>query len=66
VEQLKSLWLEEAKRNNVLPLMDVSVPEIHTLEYKIAIPPSGQYVYYPGTTEIPDLELKFGARLARD
>jgi arylsulfatase len=54
VEELKALWLEEAKRNNVLPLMDISIPELHALEFHAAIPPSGQYVYYPGTTEIPE------------
>jgi arylsulfatase len=32
VEELTALWLAEAKKNNVLPLTDVSVPEIHALE----------------------------------
>jgi hypothetical protein len=54
LEELKALWLQEAEANNVLPLIDLSVGEIHALEYKTAIPPSGQYVYYPGTTEIPE------------
>ncbi len=54
LRELSDLWLEEAGKYNVLPLMDVSVPECHALEYKSAIPPSGQYVYYPGTTEIPE------------
>jgi hypothetical protein len=38
----------------VLPLMDVGVHAIHELEYKAAPPESGKYVYYPGTTEIPE------------
>jgi arylsulfatase len=54
VEELAALWLEEAKRNNVLPLNDLSIPEFHKLEYHMAVPPSGQYVYYPDTTEIPE------------
>jgi arylsulfatase len=54
VKELAELWLSEAKRNNVLPLMDVSVPQIHALEYKAAIPPGGRYAYYPETTEIPE------------
>jgi arylsulfatase A-like enzyme len=51
---LKELWMSEAKRNNVLPLMDVDVPTIHSLEYHVAIPANGRFVYYPGTAEIPE------------
>jgi arylsulfatase len=54
VKELAALWMAEAKKYNVLPLMDISVYEIHELEYKAAAPASGRYVYYPGTTEIPE------------
>jgi arylsulfatase A-like enzyme len=54
VRELAALWLEEAKKNNVLPLNDYGVVGIHALEYKVAAPPSGRYIYYPGTTEIPE------------
>lgn len=54
VAELKKLWLSEAKKNNVLPLNDLDVPTFHNLEYKIEIPPDGRYIYYPGTTEIPE------------
>lgn len=54
VKELAALWLEEAKKNNVLPLNDYGVVGIHELEYKAAAPASGRYVYYPGTTEIPE------------
>jgi arylsulfatase len=54
VKALAALWLEEAKKNNVLPLNDYGVVGIHALEYKVAAPASGRYVYYPGTTEIPE------------
>jgi hypothetical protein len=54
VEELKALWMDEAERNNVLPLIDISVPALHALEYKSSIPASGQYVYYPCTTEVPE------------
>ena len=54
VKELAALWLSEAKRYNVLPLMDISAPAIHALEYKVAVPPDGRYAYYPGTTEIPE------------
>lgn len=54
VKELADLWLSEAKRYNVLPLNDYGVVGIHSLEYKAAKPASGRYVYYPGTTEIPE------------
>jgi arylsulfatase len=54
VEELKALWLEEAKKNDVLPLNDLGVLEFIKLEYRVGVPPSGQYTYYPGTTEIPE------------
>ena len=54
VKELAALWLSEAKKYNVLPLNDLGVTGIHELEYKAAKPASGRYVYYPGTTEIPE------------
>ncbi|MCI0636246.1 MAG: arylsulfatase, partial [Actinobacteria bacterium] len=54
VEELKALWLEEAKRYDVLPLNDLGILEFIKLEYRVAVPPSGQYTYYPGTTEVPE------------
>jgi hypothetical protein len=37
----------------VLPLNDLGIIEFRDLEYKIAVPESGRYIYYPGTTEVP-------------
>jgi arylsulfatase A-like enzyme len=54
LKELQELWLAEAKKNNVLPLIDVSVQLIHELEFHAAPPASGRYVYYPGTTEVPE------------
>jgi arylsulfatase len=61
VEQLKAVWLEEAKANNVLPLNDLQIignPKDYEtflkMEFSIPVPPSGQYAYYPGTSEIPE------------
>ena len=54
VKELAALWLAEAKKNNVLPLNDYGVAGIHELEYKVAPPADGKYVYYPGTTEVPE------------
>jgi arylsulfatase len=54
VKELAALWLAEAKKYNVLPLNDYGVVGIHELEYKMAPPANGRYVYYPGTTELPE------------
>jgi arylsulfatase len=54
VKELAALWLSEAKKYNVLPLNDYGVVGIHALEFKAEKPASGRYVYYPGTTEIPE------------
>ena len=54
VKELRELWLTEARKYNVLPLNDLSVMDFIKLEYHIAVPPSGRYVYYPGTTEVPE------------
>jgi len=50
LEELKALWLEEAKANNVLPLNDMNIignPEdlatFIGMEFKVPVPPSGQY-----------------------
>jgi arylsulfatase len=54
LEELKRLWLEEAEKNNVLPLIDLGVAEIHAAEYHKAPLESGSYTYYPGTTEVSE------------
>jgi arylsulfatase A-like enzyme len=54
LEELKDLWLEEAKEYDVLPLNDLSIFEFRSLEYVVAVPESGQYTYYPGTTMVPE------------
>ncbi|MFD7307922.1 arylsulfatase [Promicromonospora sp. NPDC059942] len=61
VEELKALWLAEAAANNVLPLNDLQVignpKDFETfikMEFSVPVPPTGQYTYYPGTSEIPE------------
>ena len=61
VEELKALWLEEAKANDVLPLNDLQIignpKDFETfvaMEFHQPAPPSGQFVYYPGTSEVPE------------
>jgi arylsulfatase len=46
--------MAEARKYNVLPLNDYGVVGIHSLEYKVPPPENGRYVYYPGTTEVPE------------
>ncbi|OBA51973.1 arylsulfatase [Nocardia sp. 852002-20019_SCH5090214] len=53
------LWFREAEINKVLPLNDLGVTgkDLQTflgLEFKVPVPPGGKYVYYPGTTEVPE------------
>jgi arylsulfatase A-like enzyme len=56
VRQMVELWLEEAKKNNVLPLNDMTPVQLGTsgIIYRVPVPPSGQYTYYPGTSEVPE------------
>jgi arylsulfatase A-like enzyme len=58
VKEMSALWLEEAKRYNVFPLIDYSgekdLQKILELEYHIPVTPSGKYTYYPGTLEVPE------------
>jgi len=61
LEELKALWLSEAQARKVLPLNDLQIignpKDFETfvnMEFKVPVPPSGQYIYYPGTTEIPE------------
>jgi len=56
VRQMVELWLDEAKKNNVLPLNDMTPVHLGTscIIYRVPVPPSGQYTYYPGTTEVPE------------
>lgn len=52
VKELVELWLREAEVNKVLPLIDLGVHPMHELEYHGAT--RKRYVYYPGTTEVPE------------
>lgn len=53
-EEMKKLWLEEAKKNNVLPLNDLAILDFVKYEYYVAIPADGKYTYYPNTTAVPE------------
>lgn len=53
-EELKALWMDQAKKYKVLPLNDLAIHDILAYEFKVPVPPSGQYVYYPDTSEVPE------------
>ena len=48
VKELADLWMQEAIANKVLPINDLTVAEIFAMEVPNAVPPSGQWTYYPG------------------
>ncbi|MCH8617162.1 arylsulfatase [Sphingomonas sp. SM33] len=54
LRELQALWFEEAKKNNVLPLIDLGIVAFHAAEFHAAPLKSGRYTYYPGTTEVPE------------
>lgn len=51
--ELQQVWMAEARKYDVLPLNDNSVVENVPLHFTVAVPPSGQYTYYPGTSAVP-------------
>jgi arylsulfatase len=55
--EMAALWMEEAKKNGVLPLNDMTAPQLFStpgLIFRVPLPPSGKYVYYPGTSPVPE------------
>ena len=56
-EKLQSLtkaWFEEAEKNMVLPLDDRTPREILAIERPSAEASRERYVYYPGTSPVPE------------
>ncbi|MFZ4164162.1 arylsulfatase [Brevundimonas sp. NPDC058933] len=54
VEALVKAWFEEAEINKVLPLDDRSAAEMLAMERPGSEPPRDRYVYYPGTSPVPE------------
>jgi arylsulfatase A-like enzyme len=55
LEHLKQLWMDEAKKNLVLPLDDRSAMEILAgIERPSSEPSRDRYIYYPDTTPVPE------------
>jgi arylsulfatase A-like enzyme len=56
-DKLKALiaaWFEEADRNFVLPLDDRTPLELLSIQHPLEEPLRNRYVYYPGTTPVPE------------
>jgi len=56
-EKLQALiqaWFEEAEKNKVLPLDDRSARELLGVERPSDEPPRDRYIYYPGTSPVPE------------
>jgi len=56
-EKLQALikdWFEEAEKNLVLPLDDRTVVEVLTTPRPSEEPPRERYIYYPGTSPVPE------------
>ena len=54
LQALIKTWFEEADRNMVLPLDDRTAFEILMTERPISEPPRDTYIYYPGTSPVPE------------
>jgi len=55
LKEMQAIWLEEAKKNNVLPLDDRRYERVADPTRPIAALPRSQYVYYPGTSMVHPL-----------
>lgn len=56
-DKLKALvkaWFDEAKKNNVLPLDDRTAAELLGVERPSEEKPRNRYIYYPGTSPVPE------------
>ena len=56
-DKLKALiaaWFEEADKNFVLPLDDRTALEMLTIEHPESEPARNRFIYYPGTTSVPE------------
>jgi hypothetical protein len=54
LEALKKLWLEEANRNQALPLDDRTTLQLVNIERPAEEAPRESYLYYPHTSAVPE------------
>jgi arylsulfatase len=54
VRELVNLWFAEAGANGAFPLDDRSALEIFMTPRPVLSPPRDRYIYYPGTSDVPE------------
>lgn len=54
VQALVKAWFEEAEKNLVLPIDDRTAMEQLNIERPSTEPPRDRYIYYPGTSPVPE------------
>jgi arylsulfatase A-like enzyme len=54
LEHLKQVWMDEARKNLVLPIDDRTALEVLTVERPSSEPPRERFIYYPDTTAVPE------------
>jgi arylsulfatase len=54
LEALKKLWLEEATKNQALPLDDRTTVQLLTIDRPTEEKPVDSYTYYPHTSQVPE------------
>ncbi len=54
LKQLIKVWFDEADKNHVLPLDDRNATELFAIERPQAEPKRNRYIYFPGTSPIPE------------
>ncbi len=54
LEELKKLWLEEAEKNQALPLDDRTTLQLINLERPVEEAARESYLYYPHTSAVPE------------
>ena len=54
LKELIDLWFSEAKKNFVLPLDDRTAIELLAIQHPTTEPPRSRYIYYPGTSPVPE------------
>src|SRR5215467_16347922 len=54
LKELINVWMDEAKKNNALPLDDRTAIEYLTTERPSEEPARDRYIYYAGTNPVPE------------
>jgi arylsulfatase A-like enzyme len=54
LDALIKAWFEEAEKNKVLPLDDRTAVDVLNTDRPAAEPPRERYIYYPGTSSVPE------------